>query len=109
MQPTPFRRGPAFFPQALDMNEGRLTKTVDRVLKCGERYGIVELLHPSLSCSQMSSEQFDDVDTIGNVVAIHRHFVISKASSRRIVAEAIIAGFENIIANLPMDLDPVKQ
>src|SRR5438045_2912625 len=64
------------------------------------------------SCScipPLPSEQFDYPDRFRKLVVVHCDFIVRKAPSRRVVAEAIAAGFDKLVPYLSMHLHAIEQ
>ena len=64
------------------------------------------------SCScipPLPSEQFDHLHRFRKVVVVHRDFIVRKTPGRRVVAEAIAAGFNKLVPYLSVHLHTIEQ
>ena len=57
----------------------------------------------------LPSEQFDHLDRFRKVVVVHRDFIVRKTPGRRVVTEAIAAGFNKLVPYLSMHLHTIEQ
>ncbi len=57
----------------------------------------------------LPSEQFDHLDRFRKAVAVHRDFIVRKTPGRRVVTEAIAAGFNKLVPDLSVHLHTIEQ